>query len=631
MSQIPELRQNRRGSALILVLVLVVAISTLAVTAIFLSSNASILSKQYDREREFRYASEAALQIAKSNLNNSAYALPDTGYRQMMSNASILGADNLPLPGVQVNLYVGKTGSTSGQFGRFASVVSEARDNSGARYVRRLELAQESFARFAYWSDTENNGNGIIYFANGDNLFGPVWSNDNISIHSSRARFFSDVGTAKTISGKQNGTFDKGYQENLRPIPMPGNAALSKLQAYAAAGNFAFNAPTTGGPTAVRMRIEFVALDLPDDPDTDSTGTGEGFFRVYNANPGQSAWLRGDFRPENCGDWHRVTPAGALKFFPAAVHNTGSGYDWVGVQLRAGTPGMTSAQADAERGKSFDQVMRAAGARCFMGGDPHLAAVERLGQGSVASYWQVGGDPTTFTPVGNFGAWNVWPGTIPPSLNATGRSDAAHLFPLFRGHNTGTQGVIHVVGTVGLSGVLRGSVTLHATGDVIYLDDLRYANDPGLGRCRDMLGVIAARNAIVSDNAVNKPQIVNAVYKPLDDTPDLFLQNVIMALNQSFQVEGYNQAPSAGLLCGGQGVGRGCLYLTGGVIQKARGPVGTTGGTGYVKRYSYDRCVLSNPPPFFPTTGRFIDNRYYEIDPVNFTVAGLFARLNTIP
>jgi hypothetical protein len=31
-----------------------------------------------------------------------------------------------------------------------------------------------------------------------------------------------------------------------------------------------------------------------------------------------------------------------------------------------------------------------------------------------------------------------------------------------------------------------------------------------------------------------------------------------------------------------------------------------------------------NPPPYFPTTGRFQDNRYYELDPVrvNSSVSG---------
>ena len=73
--------------------------------------------------------------------------------------------------------------------------------------------------------------------------------------------------------------------------------------------------------------------------------------------------------------------------------------------------------------------------------------------------------------------------------------------------------------------------------------------------------------------------------------------------------------------------GRGCLYLYGGLIQESRGPVGLVNGSGYVKRYSYDHCAVVNPPPYFPTTGKFLDNRYYEIDPVRFNVSQLFASL----
>jgi hypothetical protein len=50
-------------------------------------------------------------------------------------------------------------------------------------------------------------------------------------------------------------------------------------------------------------------------------------------------------------------------------------------------------------------------------------------------------------------------------------------------------------------------------------------------------------------------------------------------------------------------------------------------GHGFIKRYSYDRCGVVNPPPYFPTTGRFLDNRYYEIDPVKFNVNQLFLTL----
>ncbi len=58
-----------------------------------------------------------------------------------------------------------------------------------------------------------------------------------------------------------------------------------------------------------------------------------------------------------------------------------------------------------------------------------------------------------------------------------------------------------------------------------------------------------------------------------------------------------------------------------------RGAVGTTSGSGYIKRYSYDACAFQTPPPYFPTTGRFFRNRYYEIDPVGFDVTTFFRSL----
>jgi hypothetical protein len=77
--------------------------------------------------------------------------------------------------------------------------------------------------------------------------------------------------------------------------------------------------------------------------------------------------------------------------------------------------------------------------------------------------------------------------------------------------------------------------------------------------------------------------------------------------------------------------GRGCLFLTGGIIQEARGAVGLSSVEGFSKRYSYDRCAVVNPPPYFPTTGRFNDNRYYELDPVGFNVTTLFHLITPAP
>lgn len=53
----------------------------------------------------------------------------------------------------------------------------------------------------------------------------------------------------------------------------------------------------------------------------------------------------------------------------------------------------------------------------------------------------------------------------------------------------------------------------------------------------------------------------------------------------------------------------GTLKVMGGIIQKARGPVGTLSGgvlaTGYAKDYYYDPRLADAPPPFFPTTGSY--------------------------
>ena len=71
--------------------------------------------------------------------------------------------------------------------------------------------------------------------------------------------------------------------------------------------------------------------------------------------------------------------------------------------------------------------------------------------------------------------------------------------------------------------------------------------------------------------------------------------------------------------------GRGCLRLSGGLIQRSRGAVGLADGTGYMKRYSYNTCGLTDPPPYFPTTGYFSRNRFYEINPIGFDVAAWYA------
>ena len=56
----------RRGVALVLTLLLTFAMGALAMGAIYLTSNGQLLGMTAEREKELRYAADAALQIARA-------------------------------------------------------------------------------------------------------------------------------------------------------------------------------------------------------------------------------------------------------------------------------------------------------------------------------------------------------------------------------------------------------------------------------------------------------------------------------------------------------------------------------------------------------------------------------------
>jgi hypothetical protein len=296
-------------------------------------------------------------------------------------------------------------------------------------------------------------------------------------------------------------------------------------------------------------------------------------------------WLSGK-RPTNmanitistiCGDFH------AGVFRSAAVHPLG--------------------------GHNANTALSSASRRCFLGGSPELT-------GGVFT----ADDPT--------GRWLQWPGAVNPTLAALRPLEAPYLFPITRALNPNFKGVIYVDGDVVISGVLRGRVTVAATGNIVIGDDIIYATQNPTS-CNDILGLFAGVDVVISDNTINAPFQLGGAnpWRTYDDTGDEFVNGIVLALGV-FTVENYNQAPGAGAeACQGQPWGRGCLFLTGGIIQFQRGPVGTTGGTGNSKRYAYNQCGLTDPPPYFPTTGRFDRGRYYEVNPVNFNVANLYAAL----
>lgn len=583
---------NERGIALVVVLLVVMAVAAIIAGAAVLGSSTSLIQKHQARLSTLETVADAGLEEARSRLNGDKTQYPDTGYRILEAGATVYAADGSVIPGVKRWLYVGPTGITSGQYGVFGSIVAMTRDAQGNQVVRRAEVYQESFSKYAYFTTVE----GVIYFANGDQIFGPVHSNDVLHIASSGATFFGPVTTAATISGRSFGTYKQGYQENAPAIPMPTTADLTKLKTQAIIGGTSITSTLLGNAGQATTRIEFVALDL--NHDNDSSDADEGFIKVYQvANPTNAWWVVADTNnwagggptqgvrnSPNCGH-EDPAPIGWRTF---ARHPTGGGPD-----SKSSAPGINT------------------GRKCFLGGADSLNF------------------PIGFQSPDSLGAWLLWSGIPDPRVTAVAPAMAPYLWPINRVLNPSFKGVIYVDGKVAVSGKLRGRVTLAATGNIIIADDIKYVTDPAAATCNDILGLFSGNDVVVADNLLNDPIPWTPGQAPVSwdtDTKDEFINGFVLALNV-FTAQNYDQGSTHAEDCAPANDGRGCLYLTGGIIQRQRGPVGLTTGQGYIKRYSYDACGLTDPPPYFPTTGHFYRGHYYEVDPTNFDIASYWSLL----
>ncbi|HKE92549.1 MAG TPA: hypothetical protein VKB45_19610 [Gemmatimonadales bacterium] len=560
---------NERGIALVVVLLVVVAVAAIIAGSALLSSSTSLIARHEARLGVLETAADAGLEEARSTINGTKALYPDTGFTTLEAGVAVYAADGSAIPNVQRWLYAGPSGVTTGQYGVFGSIVSVTQDLQGDRVVRRSEVNQESFAKYAYFTTAENN----IQFANGDLILGPVFSDDYINIASSGATFAGPVATAKKVNGKAFGVYKQGLTEGAAYIAMPTTADLLKLKAQAAIGGTAIVSPTLGveADGQATTRIEFVALDL--NGDNDSTDDGEGFMKVYQlSNPAEIWWVAGDAK--------------------TAQQQKGDS-----------TSVLTSSNCTLGTIKKT---------RCYLGGSDALN----------------GG---AFQAADAHGHWLPWVGAVDPRLNALGRPDANYLWPINRATNPNFRGVVYVDGRVAVSGKLRGRLTVAASSNIIIADDLRYVTNAGAANCADILGLFSGGDIIVADNLVNDPApgvatLPVPAQRSWDETPDTWLDGFVLALG-SFRAENYNKGSRNAAVCGAAGSGRGCLFVTGGVIQSSRGAVGLTSGEGYVKRYSYDQCGANNPPPYFPTTGHFVRGHYYEVDPTGFDVNSYWSLL----
>lgn len=569
------LRTDREGIALLIVMLLTMVVAAIAAGAALIGAN-SFLINLYDQKASLlESVADAGLELGRARLNANPALYSDSSVSTLEFDAAVYDAAGDVIPGVSRTVYSMPLGGGLGRYGNFAAIVAMAEDVEGTRAIRRLDLIQESFAVYGYFTDYEPPG---LYFANGDQLYGPVHSNSNIRIASTGATFHGPVTTAGVFEGADYATFLSDTTSGVTPILLPTTSQISRLEDRASPAHLAFTATSGGDQGQSTLRLHFIARDV------DGDGINEGFVRAYRStNP---AWVTGNVQS-------------SLETTPNCGHHHPNGWFY-------------STADDPQAGHNANFVLTDSRRACYLGGADELNANPSASDGQ-------------FVATDSLGAWDTYPGTVHPDVS--GEDDDAYLFPIDPVLNPAFRGVIFVDGKVVVSGTVRGRLTLAATGNIIIGDDLVYDTDPGAGTCEDMLGLFSGSRVVVADNTLNAPrQAPNNNYYTYDDTKDEFIHASILALDR-FLAQNPTSGSSSAEACNATPWGRGCLSITGGLIQDTRGRVAGS-GTGYIKSYNHDTCAFTKPPPYFPSTGHFWRGRYYEVDPTGFNISEYFNALN---
>lgn len=713
-------RRNRRGSALMLTMIFTLALGGLAISAIYMGGSTGMLTKLYDRERDYRYAAEWALAIGKSRLmTDTTFTLPDSLYVQLMNAQTVTDAGGQQVPKVLVDLYAGIGGQSSGQYGRFVELVAVAYDNGGARHVRRLELQAENFARYAMFVDQWPTA---ACYATGEILRGRAHSNQNWKDCGSAPGVIHTDTVSAVGSVTGTGQFQSAKINGHPVINFPSVAKLSFMPGYASSANLSFTPAAKNGATG-GSRMEFTPVDL--DGDGTFTGPAEGYFRVFDAragatnNPyanGQAAFpyvsggtdtsflhmrtptttrfddvlnLAGGANAMNratvmnqCGVYYLMGVPARQMFIPLAAHDTvDRRYKWLIDTLsspaalpitgRFATRAAAAAwiwniqNSSAVKVAMLKNVTAPAvtAGRCYPAGDPRLMPVERPGLfrafpaaagqsiDTLPNASKRGGEDTTFTIQTKTGTWRAWPGFGGSFFTAATRRQAIEeprLWPVHRMQNLNTKGVVYVNGDIAMSGMFRGRATVYASGNVTLIDDLVYVSNPAsLPICQNLLGIITGQNMWIANTALNRPRFMDGTAAAngrfMDDNQDFFLHavtlNGVVNTAATFGVESYNTGPDAGRQCtpvaGYTGTfSGGCIAQSGGVIERQITATFAGSGTGFAENRVKDACLDVDSPPYFPLTGRYLDNEFYEIDPAVFNAMGVaqfYRRLQSGP
>ncbi len=668
------LRGTRRGSALILVLLMTLAVAALAVAAIFMSSSAGLLSRFYDRERQFMYAAESALEQAISKLErDTSFAVTSTTPVSVIPLTDLYDASGTAIAGARVQVWGALTGDTTSSGPITVTLLAQVSDVVGTRFVRRVDLRREHFAQINLLVNNATTA-ATAPFEGGASIVGRIHANGDWGQINGGPTYRDSVSSAGTVGGNAGG-FLTAKVEGTRRIPWPATDSVLAPDSIRAAADGMVIVPAAADPT----RIEFVWVDDGDGvPEA-----GEGFFRVFDLLHPSDARL--DLQPtlhgpsaaqqhyrwddpiiqNQCGAfYHR---GGSWQFFPVATHRTA----WARAVLSgAGTPAAPSSPewegTPNQQRDATIAVLQRPTARCFPAGSPYLVNTERfteslangggVGTGATHVYpfgvenpaHRYGGSDTTFTALvrtctieddGELCA----SGTISDLGQWRALSGSSYIAPL---DADGAGAVVFATGSVRASGTVVGRVKLSVRGQLSILDRIVHGLGPNSDSadCSQLFGAVASGNVSVLDNAVTRFRRVGAAAPPgppniqsvhLGGAQHLDLHGAYLSLTGSVGVLGSGTLTGNAAdqpTCEGSRYSGGCLRHVGSLAMMTSQSFSTSNGAGFRYTPTADACFERGfRPPLWPGTNRYTVLRALDVRPRlligNGALAAYFASL----
>lgn len=676
----------RRGSALILVLLMTLAVAALAVAAIFMSSSANLLSRFYDRERQFYYAAESGIQRVVSRL------AADTAFRitattpdaPVLDLVELTDASGTAMSGVRVRVWAARTFNTTTSGPVTISLLAQVVDASGTRLLRRTDVRQESFGVFTLATNTSTGSSILgsnIPFASGAHIPGRIHVNGDWANVGGNPDYRDSVFATGTISDNSN-LFRSGDFEGAARLAWPSADSVRVADSAAARTQSRYIDVSASYPT----RLEFFVRD------DDMSGTidaDEGYLRVYELRNGDTERLRAAFdddqnatndyyawdRPfiqNQCGAFYLRN--GRWRFFPVATHR--ATWAWAIIDSAAGIPSPpthSSWNTDNNRRDATRAILQQPTARCFPAGSPYLLNTESFTNGGgqpstnqahrypfgVRNGVHIGGLDsliTRYTRTCTFdwnGAQECTGNTA--ELGEWRQFNASFEIPLDRGAGA----VVYVDRSVYVHGTIAGRVKLHVNGTATLIDRIVHAggpNDSG-SDCGHLFGLVARDDIVIDDNSVSARRRVgsgtnmgapgaagsNATWIVPGGAEEFALHGAYFALTGTIRAAGWNRRTdnaNSQFRCQGAQHSGGCLALSGSFAaeetSRFSAPAGiffgSANGNGFRWTPAIDACLdRGYRPPLFPLTNRYRVLRSENVRPAAVLgvtgIADYFARL----